>query len=93
MKHLEYKIHDVKDSKITVTTFSFGSWHLNEVKEALKKDKTRIIACLWDFMERIEIDKQYLQYMGSRGFPPKEWVGRLPKMNLTEDGFLIKEEK
>tara|TARA_R100001244_G_scaffold96424_1_gene72151 strand:+ start:582 stop:857 length:276 start_codon:yes stop_codon:yes gene_type:complete len=91
MGHLDFEIHSIKDNKVEVQTYGFGTWHLNELEKALKKDKTGIISCLWDFMKRIEVNEQYLQYMTARGMPPKEWVGILPKMTLTEEGFLVKE--
>jgi len=92
-KPLEYDLHDVKDGKIVVQTFSFGNWHRGEIEKGIKDaGRGSVLACVWEFMKDIKIDEQYLQYMASHGKAPKEWVGQLPKMILTDKGYLIKEK-
>ena len=93
-KPLDFKLHDVKDGQIVVQTFSFAHWHLGEIEKAIKdSDESNVISCLWDFMKRIKIDKQYLQYMEAHGMPPKEWIDPLPKMIMDNKGNLVRDKK
>ena len=93
-KPLDFKLYDVKDGQIVVQTFSFANWHLGEIEKTIKdSDEGSVISCLWDFMKRIKIDKQYLQYMETHGMPPKEWIDPLPKMIMDNEGNLVRDKK
>ena len=93
-KPLDFKLYDVKDGQMVIQTFSFANWHLGEIEKAIKdSDEGSVISCLWDFMKRIKIDKQYLQYMEAHGMPPKEWIDPLPKMIMDNEGNLVRDKE
>ena len=95
MKQLEYELHDVKNGKVTVQTFSFTTWHLNQIEEVIKQKNDGVTACMWQFMKLIKVDEQYLQYMAAMDGPPKEWIGLLPEFTLNNEGYFhqVKEIK